>query len=499
MPGLSVSDVVSATINLQPLAVPARNFGALLVLGPSDVIDITERTREYATLDEVVADYSLTDPEYLAADLFFSQSPQPSILYIGRWAQSGTAGIMHGAVFGALNQAALLTSLQAISTGSMQLMVDGTNKVLSAVDLTGAVNLNGVASILTTAMGNATVTWNQSYGRFDIESHTNGSSSTIGYASATGTGTDLSALLGLTLAAGASPPIAGVAAETPLAAVQASIGQTADIYGVTFAPTLVGDITDTEYEAVAAYIEGVSPSRIFGITTQESGALDPTVTNDLASVLKAANYSRTFIQYSSSSPYAVASMYGRAFTVDFNANNSTITLKFKSEPGVTAETLNETQAATLKAKSCNQFVNYNNGAAIIQEGVMSSGIFFDERHGTDWLANNVQTRVWNLFVTSPTKIPQTDPGTHKVATTVEAAFEDGVNNGLIAPGIWTSSLEFGQLSTGQTLSKGYYVFAPAVASQSQADREARKLVTLQCAVKLAGAVHSANVTINVNR
>ena len=32
-----------------------------------------------------------------------------------------------------------------------------------------------------------------------------------------------------------------------------------------------------------------------------------------------------------------------------------------------------------------------------------------------------------------------------------------------------------------------------------ADREARKAVTNQCAIKLAGAVHFGNVVINVNR
>jgi hypothetical protein len=38
-----------------------------------------------------------------------------------------------------------------------------------------------------------------------------------------------------------------------------------------------------------------------------------------------------------------------------------------------------------------------------------------------------------------------------------------------------------------------------VASQSQADREARKAPTLQVALKLAGAVHFVDVIINVNR
>lgn len=165
---------------------------------------------------------------------------------------------------------------------------------------------------------------------------------------------------------------------------------------------------------------------------------------------------------------------------------------------MTAETLTETQAATLKAKKCNVFVNYNNSTAIIQEGQMTDGSFFDEVHGLDYTQNDVQTAVYNALYTSPTKIPQTDAGNEILANVVSARLAQGVTNGLIAPGVWNSS-GFGALTQGDTLDKGYYVYTPPVSSQSQADREARKAVTMQCAIKLAGAVHSANVIINVNR
>ncbi len=191
-------------------------------------------------------------------------------------------------------------------------------------------------------------------------------------------------------------------------------------------------------------------------------------------------------------------MFGRAFTVNFEANKTAITLKFKQEPGVTAETLTETQAATLAAKNCNVFVNYANGAAIIQQGTMVNGYFFDEVHGTDWLQDRIQNDCFNLVLQSATKIPQTDEGNHLFVTTIEASCQQGVNNGLLAPGVWNAD-GFGQLQRGQTLTKGYYVYAPLVASQSQADREARKSVPFQVAAKLAGAVHSANIIVNVNR
>jgi hypothetical protein len=490
--GLSVSDVVNVQVTLNPLAAAVRNFGALLILGSSAIIDTNERVRQYTTIAGVTADFPTTAPEYLAATLFFSQSPQPSVLYIGRWAKTATSGVLHGGVLSAAQQA--ITNFTAVSSGGLKITVDGTLKTLTAINLSAVTNLNGVASAVTTALaGAATVTWNASFNRFDVVSSTTGASSSVSYGSNPGTGTDISGLMGLVTGV-ASVPVQGIVAESLLSGVQAC-APFGDWYGLTVADAAV---VDNDHIAVATYIEAASPSRIYGITSASSAILDPTQTTDLASKLSAANFSRTFIQYSSSSPYAVASLYGRAFTVDFTANNSTITLKFKQEPTVTPETLNETQAATIDAKSCNVFVNFNNATAIVQQGVMCSGDFFDERHGLDWLQNAVQTNVYNLLYTSPTKIPQTDAGTNQIAGAIEQACEEGVNNGLLAPGVWNAP-GFGAISTGQTLTKGYYVFMPPVASQSQADREARKAPTAQVAVKLAGAVHFANVLISVNR
>lgn len=490
--GLSVSDVVNVSIVMSPIAAAVRNFGALLVLGSSSVIDTNERIRSYTTLTAVGNDFGTTAPEYLAAVNFFSQSPQPALLYIGRWAQTASAGVLHGARLSTSQQA--IANFQAITNGGFNITIDGTVKNVTGLNFSGAANLNAVAAIIATALSTANVVWGATNQRFDVISKTTGATSTVGYASA-GTGTDVSALLGLTASAGASTPVAGIAAETLLSAVAQMANISTDWYGLAVAAL---NVQDADHVAVAAFIEAASPARIYGITTQAPGTLDATSTTDLAYVLSAAKYRRTFTQYSTSSPYAVTSMYGRAFTVDFTGNRTTITLKFKQEPGITAETISSTQAATLKAKKCNVFVNYNNSTAIIQEGVMTDGSFFDEVHGLDYTQNDVQTAIYNALYTSPTKIPQTDAGNEQLANVVSARLAQAVTNGLVAPGQWNGP-SFGALTQGDTLDKGYYIYVPPISSQSQADREARKAVTMQCAIKLAGAVHSANVIINVNR
>lgn len=492
--GLSVQNVVKVSVNLAPMAIGTRNFGAALIVGASPVIDISERTRQYSSLSGVVEDFGTTAPEYLAADLFFSQTPQPSILYIGRWAKTATAGILKGAILSASQRD--MSNFTAITDGAFKIDVDGTTKTVSGLDFSAQTNLNGIATIINAKLTTATVAYDSVYSRFVVTSNTTGTVSKVGYAVPPTTGTDVATLLGL-VAGVASVPVDGAAAETLVNCWADLLDANTDWYGgITADP----DVQDADHIDVAGLIEGgeQSRSRLYGITITNPNVLDPLITNDLASKLKALGYKRTFTQYSSSSPYAAASLYGRAFTVNFAANKSTITLKFKQEPGVVAETLKETQAATLKAKNCNVFVNYSNGAAIVQEGVMVNGYFFDEVHGTDWLQNDIQTRCWNLLYQSKTKVPQTDAGMNMLVNQIEASCEAGVNNGLIAPGVWTAD-GFGQIENGTPLPKGYYVYAPPVATQSQADREARKSVPIQVAAKLAGAVHFVDVQIDVNR
>ena len=88
--GLPLQEVVNVQVNLSPLAAQMRNFGAMMCVGPTDVIDVNERIREYTSLTAVANDFGTLAPEYEAAALHFGQSPQPSIYYVGRFAQTAS-------------------------------------------------------------------------------------------------------------------------------------------------------------------------------------------------------------------------------------------------------------------------------------------------------------------------------------------------------------------------------------------------------------------------
>ncbi|HBY5158634.1 putative bacteriophage protein [Klebsiella pneumoniae] len=378
--GLPVSNVVNVDVIMSPVAATGRNFGALLILGTSTVIPVTERIRQYSAIEDIGDDFGVDSPEYEAATIFFSQSPKPTLVYIGRWAK--------------------------------------------------------------------------------------------------------------TLAEGEAGAV-----ETLLQAVNACLQYT-NWYGLAIADS--ADLVEADVISVAAAIEASSLSRILAVTTADVNVLVAGNTDNIGYKLKAAGYARTFWQYSSSSKYAAISAFGRAFTVNFTGSNTTITLKFKTEPGITYETLTTAQAAAIDAINGNVYVYYANDTAIIQQGVMANGDFFDERHGLDWLQNYVQTNLYNLLYTSTTKIPQTDAGVTRLMTNVEASLDQAVNNGLIAPGVWNGG-PIGQIESGDTLTKGYYVYADSVDNQAQSDREARKSPVIQAALKLAGAIHYGDVQINVVR
>lgn len=488
---LSVAQIVDVSIVLAPLAAQTRDFGNLLILGDSAVIDLGERRRTYSTIDAVAADFGTTANEYLAALAYFSQSPRPVDVSIGRWAKAAAAGRLVGAPLSAAQQA--LAGFTVITSGGFTINIDGTARALVGINLSGAANLNAVAALVQTALSTwATCVWNAIRRRFEITSTTTGAASTV---SSVAIATPLSTLLGIS-AAQSPRAAAGGAAETLTACASFFSNAFTDWYGLAVAATLLTN--DNDILPLAAFIEAAEPSRILAFTTQSATVLDALDTTDIASQLRALSTRRTFVQYSSTSRFAAISAFGRAFTTNFNGSLTAMTLKFKQSPGVIPEYLSQSQAQALRGKNCNVFVAYNNDTSILQEGVMMSGAFFDEVHNLDWLQNAVQTDIYNTLYTSGTKIPQTDAGMNELVTVMENRLEGAVANGVLAPGVWNAS-GFGQLRRGDTLSKGYYIYAPPVASQIQSDREARKSVAFQIAAKMAGAIHSVDIIVNVNR
>lgn len=499
--GLPQSKVIQVSVTISPNGASFLNLNSLLIMGNSNVIDVKQRIRLYSSLAGVGVDFPQGSPEFQAAQLYFAQTPQPTQLYIGRWAQSATKGLLVGAPLSAAQQ--VLSVFNVIANGGFKIQVDANAVVnVAGINLTGVSNLNGVAAAINTALAGAGVAATCSFAVDSNGSHFIFTSNSVGGVSQVlpltppVAGVDLGPLL-LCTAATDLYTVQGLAAETAVGAVTLMDNLATQWYGLMFASP---SIVDADHQAVAAYVQSstvVNP-HLYGLTTAEAQALTSADSTSIGFLLhQTGGITRTFGQWSSTSPYAVASMFGRLLTVNPAAQNSTITLMFKGEPLVTAETLNTSQAAALDASGYNYIANVSNGTAIIFNGVTFGGQFIDTMWGVDWQANQIQVDVYNLMFTTPTKVPQTDAGMHSITTTIEQSCAAGVNNGLTAPGQWNSA-GFGQLAQGQFLDKGYYVFVPPISTQPQNTRAQRQTPPFLVAIKLAGAVHDVVIAVNVN-
>jgi Protein of unknown function (DUF3383) len=497
---LPVSRLINVGLIITPQAVQAPSLSTGLVLGTSTVIDTVQRLRVYNLLSAIATDFGTSAEEYLAAQLWFGQSPQPTQMSVGRWCKTAAAGKLLCAALSTANQ--LLSAWTSITTGSFKLAVDGgvaTN--VPALNFAGAVTLQGIAAIIQTAvqaLGGAyaavTCVYNSTFTRFEFTSGTTGSTSAVAFLTAGTTGTDISGQLGgLSTSGGYTAP--GLAAESALSAVVFFDTQFAGQWYNLTIPSAV----DTDHVAIAPFIDGDATPHFYWITTAESQVLAAGDTTHIGALLQALQSQHTAWQYSSTSLYAAWSMAARISTVNYAGQNTAISLMYKTEPGVIAENLNSTQATAIDNYNGNVFVNYQfgTGTAIIEQGICPSGQFIDTIIGSDGLRLQIQSNVFGILQGMPTKVPQTDPGVNLLENGVNSACAQYIINGFGAPGVWTGN-SFGQLTSGQWLDSGYYTFAQPIALQSPALRGARICPPIQTAFKCAGAIDTANITVYVN-
>lgn len=75
-----IRDRVKVTILRDTSAIERVSFGVPLFIGETDIGNVAA---SYANIEEVAAAYAVSDPEYLAAQAFFTQTPQPREIVIG--------------------------------------------------------------------------------------------------------------------------------------------------------------------------------------------------------------------------------------------------------------------------------------------------------------------------------------------------------------------------------------------------------------------------------
>jgi len=192
-----------------------------------------------------------------------------------------------------------------------------------------------------------------------------------------------------------------------------------------------------------------------------------------------------------------ASYMARTHTVNFAAENSALTMHLK-ELSVAAEEYTQTEVNKAQTVGLDIYTTIKLTPCILTSGANN---FTDERYNLIAFVDYLQVDMYNLLKLTATKIPQTRRGIAQLVDQAEKTTRQFVRAGVAAPGTWTSPDYFGNRKNFEQniLDNGFYWLAGRLADQSQSSRESRESPVIQGAVKLAGAVHSVDLIVTVNR
>lgn len=192
----------------------------------------------------------------------------------------------------------------------------------------------------------------------------------------------------------------------------------------------------------------------------------------------------------------VAAYAGRGFSVNFAAQNSTITMNLKDLVGVSPDsTVTEAIYQNAEQLGVDMYVAYNGFPKIVSNG---NPLYFDDIYNRLWFELTMRVELFNALATTSTKIPQTETGMNNLKSAARAVCQRGVYNGFMAPGTWNGTDTFGDQDDFYRNIEdfGFYVYSAPVSQQSQSEREARIAPVVQVACKQAGAIHKMNLIIN---
>ena len=260
--------------------------------------------------------------------------------------------------------------------------------------------------------------------------------------------------------------------------------------------TLSEDIVDTD-DVLEVQSWAAANERYLVLDSHQEAALDPDdVTSYLSRLSRIASQSYAGF-FSRFQDYRAVSLAARFSSVNFSGNNTLITGKFRALPGCSPDDLTNSEIDALNQKRVNHYTTVG-GVNIVQEGVAGSG-WIDVKYWLDWFSSRIQTGLFDLLV-SRERLPQTEVGATAISDILNAICEQGVRNGGIAPGQLTESLAgeirnvTGNVDFTGYLSNGYLVYVSPLATQTQADREARRAPAVNVWVKGSGAVHFLEVS-----
>lgn len=496
---------ITNIINVALLAGGAQagrdNMNIVAVMTPEQgVLSTKERYRTYKTAAAVAADFGTSSSVTEYANTFFATSPNAvnfgGSLVVGYYRAAGelvpeTSAYIIG---NQLPEALTIQKLQAIDDGSFTVTVGDDVVDINGLDFQTCTSLEDVESKIKSKISTTGLTVTLTNGRFVFDSETVGELSTLTYLTQSDEGTFIGGIIGVNEGSGAvlvqGAASESLSVETKLEGITALKAQV-NIKGACFIEKLLDD--ELMNLSVWAKANAVLLYAVF------SGSSYLTVSNtNPVWQIKLSGGSNFRMLYSKSGNRKLAVSYmARVHTVNFNAENSALTMHLK-ELSVPAEGYNQTELDNANRVGLDIYTTVKNTPVVLTS---PANDFVDNVYNITAFIDSVQTDMFNLLKSTSTKLAQTTDDVNKLIDQGEKTTQGFVNAGVFAPGVWSSPDTFGNVEVfnRNIEQSGYYWLAGSLADQPQSEREQRKSPVLQAAVKSAGALHSADIIINFNK
>lgn len=254
----------------------------------------------------------------------------PEKVVVARWYKADTAAFVKGA-----KVTASVSTIAAVTTGSMKITLDDTTATLTGLDFSSAVSYSDVASVVQTALqssiAGATVAYSSVTGGFIITSPTVGADSSAGAVEAASSGTDVSEMLGLKDAELSQ----GVDAETYADFCDRIYHANTAGYSITTLETLTGD----EIAAAVQWLQTVSGGQSYSTAVRLVFDLqDLASAKTLASSLSTAGYTGYVLCYDPNGEYINILDCAICASIDYSVANGAINFNFQPAVGYTSVT-----------------------------------------------------------------------------------------------------------------------------------------------------------------
>lgn len=444
---MAITDIADVSIVATTSAPSAANFGIALLAVNKVPTGFVNRVRLYGSLKEMTdAGWLVTDPGYIGALDYFSQTPRPKSIKIGRRANKTVQSLQ-------------LTVLSAVTGEIHTLTVAGVPLTYTVPGSSTTTTVATALELLIEAVAGVDSTSSAAVITFGPTGATPGVLIDVADWSRNLSLKDVSADPGL------GPDLIAIQAEDD------------DWYGLA-----LDSNSKAEVLAAAAFIEPTE--KLFGYSTVDTEVSDNTVTTDVMSSLKALAYSRTYGIFDANRllGFSALAWMGDRFAgsdpgADTWAYKTLIGVKVDDQ--VTAAQRNAILSTPTSTGKNGNIYSLIENAGRTENGKVASGEWIDTIRFLDWLRSILRTGIAQLLFSNP-KIPYTDTGIEAVVNVVKGALSRGVKVGGLADDI------------------PYVVTAPTSAEVDPATRAQRLLPNVEFSARLAGAIHIVEIRGSVS-